>query len=132
MNEALPQASFDKSGSAAAAASVSNDEPEPEPSAPASVHDDADDESELSELDEEEVQEIGQEVEERRSASIATIKPLFPNLLANRASAENETRVCVDKELGGEESDDETSNMSVSATKLGNEEAKTDVDEQAK
>ncbi|KAJ4342559.1 Histone transcription regulator 3 [Ascochyta clinopodiicola] len=52
--------------------------------------DDADDESELSELDESEVQEIGQEVQEheRRSASFATVKPMFPGLFAGRASAE--------------------------------------------
>lgn len=96
------QVPFDHSGTATATASVNNDdheqeqeqepdpepEPEPEPSAPASVHDDADDESELSELDEEEVQEIEQEViAPRRSASIAAIKPLFPNLAAHRASA---------------------------------------------
>ena len=51
---------------------------------------DADDESELSELDESEVQEIGQEVQEheRRSASFATVKPMFPGLFAGRASAE--------------------------------------------
>ncbi|KAJ4382473.1 Histone transcription regulator 3 [Didymella sp. IMI 355093] len=52
--------------------------------------DDADDESELSELDESEVQEIAQEVQEheRRSASFATVKPMFPGLFAGRASAE--------------------------------------------
>ncbi|KAJ4982810.1 Histone transcription regulator 3-like protein [Stagonosporopsis vannaccii] len=51
---------------------------------------DADDESELSELDESEVQEIGQAVQEheRRSASFATVKPMFPGLFAGRASAE--------------------------------------------
>tara|TARA_R110002003_G_scaffold39_5_gene2432 strand:- start:37 stop:3855 length:3819 start_codon:yes stop_codon:yes gene_type:complete len=93
-----PQASFDKSGSATAAASVSNDchdpepEPEPEPSAPASVHDDADDESELSELDEEEVQEIEQEIRApSRSMSIAAAKPLFPNLAASRKSVDKQT-----------------------------------------
>lgn len=78
------QVSFDKSGSATVAASISNDEPER--SAPASIHDDADDESELSELDDEEVHEIGQEVE-RRSASIVAIKPLFPNLMVGRNTA---------------------------------------------
>ncbi|KAF3050230.1 Histone transcription regulator 3 [Didymella keratinophila] len=48
-----------------------------------------DDESELSELDESEVQEIAQEVREheRRSASFATVKPMFPGLFAGRASA---------------------------------------------
>ncbi|KAF2133393.1 hypothetical protein P153DRAFT_332115 [Dothidotthia symphoricarpi CBS 119687] len=81
--------SFDKSGTATAAASVSNDEPEH--SAPSSIHDDADDESELSELDDEEVHEIGQEVE-RRSASIVAIKPLFPNLVASRNGAGTEKR----------------------------------------
>lgn len=52
--------------------------------------DDADDESELSELDESEVQEMGQAVQEheRRSASFATVKPLFPGLFAGRASAD--------------------------------------------
>jgi hypothetical protein len=80
---------FDNSGTATAAASVSNDDLEPERSAPASVHDDADDESELSELDEDEVQEIEQEVTAaRRSVSITGPKPLFPNLLANRASTD--------------------------------------------
>ncbi|KAG9192706.1 hypothetical protein G6011_11440 [Alternaria panax] len=81
------QPSFDKSGTATAAASVNNDEPGR--SAPASIHDDADDESELSELDEDEVEEIHQEVQNdnlRRSMSIAG-KPLFPNLAANRASS---------------------------------------------
>jgi hypothetical protein len=85
------QQPFDKSGSGTAAASVNNDEPEPEPSAPASVHDDADDESELSELDEEEVQEIEQEViAPRRSLSIAP-KPMFPNLMASRKSIDKQT-----------------------------------------
>jgi tetratricopeptide (TPR) repeat protein len=52
--------------------------------------DDADDESELSELDESEVQEIAQEVREheRRSASFATVKPMFPGLFAGRASVD--------------------------------------------
>jgi tetratricopeptide (TPR) repeat protein len=80
------QPSFDKSSTATAAASINNDEPER--SAPASIHDDADDESELSELDEDEVEEIHQEVQNdnlRRSVSIAG-KPLFPNLAANRTS----------------------------------------------
>lgn len=70
--------SFENSGPATAAASVSNDEPER--SAPASVHDDADDESELSELDEDEVQEIEQQVANdslRRSVSMAANKPSF-------------------------------------------------------
>ena len=87
------QPPFDKSGTATADASVSN--ATPERSAPPSVHDDADDESELSELDEDEVQEIEQEVENdalRRSASLATIKPLFPNLVvANKQSPEKKT-----------------------------------------
>jgi hypothetical protein len=57
--------------------------------------DDADDESELSELDESEVQEIAQEVQEheRRSASFATVKPMFPGLFAGRASAERAASV---------------------------------------
>ncbi|KAF9697010.1 hypothetical protein EKO04_004585 [Ascochyta lentis] len=61
-----------------------------EHNAPHDNDDDADDESELSELDESEVQEIGQEVQEheRRSASFATVKPMFPGLFAGRASAE--------------------------------------------
>jgi hypothetical protein len=85
-----PDHSFDKSASGTAPTSVDNDDPEPEPSAPASVHDDADDESELSELDEEEVQEIEQEViAPRRSASIAAPKPLFPNL--SRKSMDKQT-----------------------------------------
>jgi hypothetical protein len=81
---------YDKSGSATAAASVSNDDAEPERSAPTSVHDDADDESELSEMDESEVQEIEQAVIAlRRSAPIAATKPpKFPNLVTNRASAD--------------------------------------------
>ncbi|KAL1607138.1 Histone transcription regulator 3 [Nothophoma quercina] len=58
-------------------------------------NDDADDESELSELDESEVQEIAQEVQEheRRSASFATVKPMFPGLFAGRASAERASSV---------------------------------------
>ncbi|KAF1920885.1 hypothetical protein BDU57DRAFT_465752 [Ampelomyces quisqualis] len=79
--------STNNSGTGTATASVTNDEAdpepehehEPEPSAPASVHDDADDESELSELDEEEVREIEQEVI-RRSTSIAAPKLLLSNL----------------------------------------------------
>ncbi|RMZ71671.1 Histone transcription regulator 3 [Pyrenophora seminiperda CCB06] len=89
------QPPFDNSGSATAAASVTNDEPER--SAPGSVHDDADDESELSELDEDEVEEIHQEVQNdtlRRSASIAALsnKPLFPNLAANRSGSVSEKK----------------------------------------
>ncbi|KAF1841987.1 uncharacterized protein K460DRAFT_319604 [Cucurbitaria berberidis CBS 394.84] len=89
------QTAVDKSETVTAAASVSNSNDERERSAPGSVHDDADDESELSELDEEEVQEIEQEVEgARRSASIAAIKPLFPNLImANRSSPEKKSEV---------------------------------------
>ncbi|KAL6711142.1 Histone transcription regulator 3 [Coniothyrium glycines] len=86
------QVPFDRSGPATAAPSVADDEPER--SVPGSFHDDADDESELSELDEEEVQEIEQEVENdalRRSASIATIKPLFPKLMANRQNSEQKS-----------------------------------------
>jgi hypothetical protein len=87
-----PDPSFDKSGSGTASASVNNDDQEPEPSAPTSVHDDADDESELSELDDEKVQEIEQEViAPRRSISIATPKPLFPNLMASRKSMDKQT-----------------------------------------
>lgn len=57
--------------------------------AAANDNDDDADESELSELDESEVQEIAQEVREheRRSASFATVKPMFPGLFAGRASA---------------------------------------------
>ncbi|EFQ88785.1 hypothetical protein CFE70_009866 [Pyrenophora teres f. teres 0-1] len=96
------QPPFDNSGTATAAASVANDEPER--SAPGSVHDDADDESELSELDEDEVEEIHQEVQNdtlRRSASIAALsnKPLFPNLTANRSGS-------AEKNNEAEESDD--------------------------
>ncbi|KAL5120628.1 Histone transcription regulator 3 [Pleosporales sp. CAS-2024a] len=78
----------DKSGSATAAPSV-NDEQEPEPSAPPSVHDDADDESELSELDDDEVQEIEQEIiAPRRAASIANSKSMFPNLMRDKLTNE--------------------------------------------
>ncbi|KAF2828591.1 hypothetical protein CC86DRAFT_319525 [Ophiobolus disseminans] len=90
---------FDKSGTATATASISNEneheleleneDPEPEPSAPASVHDDADDESELSELDEEAVEEIEQDI--RRSVS----KPMFPNLAAKKLDTEDTIHVRV-------------------------------------
>jgi hypothetical protein len=84
-------APIDNSGSATAEASINNDDQEPEPSAPPSVHDDADDESELSELDDDEVQEIEQEISApRRSASIAVPKPMFPNLVADRKSVEKQ------------------------------------------
>ncbi|KAF2111672.1 transcriptional corepressor of histone-like protein genes [Lophiotrema nucula] len=62
------------SGTATAAASASVSIAEN--SAPASVHDDADDESELSELDEDEVQEIGEEA----GQVFPSVKPLFPKL----------------------------------------------------
>ncbi|CAO2647933.1 Nn.00g088550.m01.CDS01 [Neocucurbitaria sp. VM-36] len=89
VSSGTPQNAFDKSGTATAAASVSNSNDEPERSAPGSVHDDADDESELSELDEEEVQEIEQEVE---GARLAAMKSLFPNLAtANRSSPEKKS-----------------------------------------
>ncbi|KAH8732505.1 hypothetical protein GQ44DRAFT_697743, partial [Phaeosphaeriaceae sp. PMI808] len=109
-NEYL-HASFDNSGSATAAASVSNDEvepePEPEPSAPTSVHDDADDESELSELDEEEVQEIEQQViAPRRSTSIATPKSMFPNLTATRRNVDKQAvESSADGDKDGEQDD---------------------------
>lgn len=81
---ASEQLQVPNSGTATVAASVAN----VESSAPASVHDDADDESELSELDESEMQEIGQEagdvVDPPRSASVASRRPsLFPNLAAH-------------------------------------------------
>jgi hypothetical protein len=123
---------FDKSGSATAAASVNNDDPEPElelepePSAPTSVHDDADDESELSELDEEEVQEIEQEV--RRSASLAAAKPLFPNLMASRKSMEKQTGES-SKEEGSAEAND-TIHVRVPGT--GGAREKMDVDSEVK
>jgi hypothetical protein len=99
---AEPPASANNSNPGTASASVTNDdqteqENEPEPSAPASVHDDADDESELSELDEEEVQEIEQEV--RRSASMAVQKSLFPNLKVEKGGQSG------GKEEGGERMD---------------------------
>jgi hypothetical protein len=53
-------------------------------SAPASVHDDADDESELSELDDDEVREIAQELAANRSS-------LFPELIVGRENL-NEKR----------------------------------------
>jgi hypothetical protein len=78
--------SFDKSGSATAAASLNNDDVEPEPSAPTSVHDDADDESELSEIDEEQALELEGEI--RRSAELGPRKSLFPNLIPARRSVD--------------------------------------------
>ncbi|KAF2033682.1 hypothetical protein EK21DRAFT_58370 [Setomelanomma holmii] len=126
---------LDKSGSATAAASVSNDDhdAEPEPSAPASVHDDADDESELSELDEEEVQEIEQQIgAPSRSMSIAANKALFPNLAASRENAERQY-----VESGKEEAVD-TINVRVprpegrSSVGVVQEEKKTEVHGQAK
>lgn len=83
---------------------------------------DADDESELSELDESEVQEIGQAVQEheRRSASFATVKPMFPGLFAGRASAPpfglagGTAPAVVDGKVGGEgEGGGETEKMDV-------------------
>ncbi|KAF2852227.1 transcriptional corepressor of histone-like protein genes [Plenodomus tracheiphilus IPT5] len=98
------QVSFDNeigdnnSGSATAAASVNNDEVQP--SAPASVHDDADDESELSELDEDEVQEIEQQVGgqgfSRRDASGTAIA--FGSAIANKARDEDATSSAVKEE----------------------------------
>jgi hypothetical protein len=53
------------------------------------AQDDADDESELSELDDMEVHEMSQEAE-RRAGSITAVRPLFPNLMAGRTSADAE------------------------------------------
>ena len=79
------ETSFDKSGTPTAAASASNDDAEPEPSAPTSVHDDADDESELSELDEDGFQKIEQEVGRSVSMAAPKPKPKFPNLPASKS-----------------------------------------------
>ncbi|KAF2729041.1 hypothetical protein EJ04DRAFT_476343 [Polyplosphaeria fusca] len=75
------------SGTATAAASVTN----VESSAPASVHDDADDESELSELDESEVQEMREEAGlHDPDEHTIHVKPLFPNVGANKKEKEKD------------------------------------------
>ncbi|KAJ4350227.1 Histone transcription regulator 3 [Didymosphaeria variabile] len=78
------------SGTVTAAASVTADER----SAPASVHDDADDESELSELDEDEVQEMGHQIHASGVGMRAISAPrpsLFPNLKRSMDREEKET-----------------------------------------
>ncbi|PSN66836.1 hypothetical protein BS50DRAFT_676546 [Corynespora cassiicola Philippines] len=87
------------SGTVTAAASVTD----VERSAPASVHDDADDESELSELDESEVQEMAQQAGVR--AISASQKPLFPNLAANKGKGKMDT--ATETESGPDEAEDE-------------------------
>ncbi|KAF2712426.1 transcriptional corepressor of histone-like protein genes [Pleomassaria siparia CBS 279.74] len=85
------------SGFTTADASVTN--AESNGSAPGSLHDSADDESELSELDESEVQEIAQEIQNSRGhvggsrpqAVNAVAKAFFPNLTANKENAESNT-----------------------------------------
>jgi len=98
------------SGTVTAPGSVSN----VDNSAPPSVHDDADDESELSELDESEVQEIGQEVEAQRRLSEAA-RPRFPNLMASRESTgravEQGSDAGADDETGEEGRDTEDAEM---------------------
>ncbi|KAF2661255.1 hypothetical protein K491DRAFT_619966 [Lophiostoma macrostomum CBS 122681] len=61
-----------------------------ENSAPASVQDDADDESELSELDESVVREIrqGADVKDPPPTGVTPIRPMFPNLMANQDKRE--------------------------------------------
>ncbi|ORY10417.1 hypothetical protein BCR34DRAFT_515174 [Clohesyomyces aquaticus] len=74
------QLQIPNSGTVTATGSVLN----AESSVPASVHDSADDESELSELDESEVQEIHDASDVHDPAAIVTSRPMFPNLMANR------------------------------------------------
>jgi hypothetical protein len=71
---ALEPPNVPRSGTVTAAASVTAEDR----SAPASVHDDADDESELSELDEDEVQEMGHQI--HASTFSAAKSSLFPKL----------------------------------------------------
>ncbi|KAF2241576.1 hypothetical protein BU26DRAFT_468780 [Trematosphaeria pertusa] len=85
-NSATEQLQVPNSGTATAAASVTN----VESSAPGSMHDDADDESELSELDEEEVQEIGQEVTDAAGHPSVSSRFLFPNLHAGKEKARSD------------------------------------------
>ncbi|KAF1959532.1 hypothetical protein CC80DRAFT_489650 [Byssothecium circinans] len=101
------QTTVPNSGTVTAAASVTNVD-----SAPASIHDSADDESELSELDESEVQEIGQEamvdLEPKRSVSITSRPSLFPNLVAHKkdtVKVEEKRESAADGVDGGDEMD---------------------------
>jgi hypothetical protein len=104
LNDAVP-APFDKSGSATAAASLNNDDGEPEPSAPTSVHDDADDESELSEIDDNEVEEMEREV--RRSAELVGTKSMFPNLMARKSVERVESADTIRVRVPGEKAEGE-------------------------
>ncbi|KAL5456491.1 hypothetical protein PMIN06_003846 [Paraphaeosphaeria minitans] len=101
-----------------AAASITTDER----SAPASVHDDADDESELSELDEDEVQEMGQQIHGVGNRSISTSRPsLFPNLQRSMdrevedmdMEGDNEEEVEEEEEEGGGDGGDEDEDTEV-------------------
>ncbi|KAF2191030.1 transcriptional corepressor of histone-like protein genes [Zopfia rhizophila CBS 207.26] len=73
------------SGTATATGSVAN----AESSVPASMHDSADDESELSELDEQEVEQIQEasDVHDPHNEETVIVKPMFPNLMANKDKA---------------------------------------------
>ncbi|KAF2445027.1 hypothetical protein P171DRAFT_387720 [Karstenula rhodostoma CBS 690.94] len=97
---ALEPPNVSTSGIITAAASVTADER----SAPASVHDDADDESELSELDEDEVQEMGHQIHGVGIRAISTSRPsLFPNLKRSMDRDVKDT----DTEGDGEEEEEE-------------------------
>ncbi|KAF2687027.1 hypothetical protein K458DRAFT_333051 [Lentithecium fluviatile CBS 122367] len=67
-----------------------------QPSAPASMHDDADDESELSELDEDEVREIGAEV------AAANGSGFFPHLMRAKQEVKVERGPSEDKAKSGQ------------------------------
>lgn len=104
ITSANEQLQVPNSGTATAAASVTN----VESSAPASVHDDADDESELSELDESEMQEIGQEVAEElerpRSISVTSRRSsAFPHSAAHKETAKEQMQSTADSSHSGGE-----------------------------
>lgn len=95
------------SGTVTAAASFTADER----SAPTSIHDDADDESELSELDDDEVQDLEQQVEDKSRP-----RTIFPNL---KKSMERDERVIEDSEEDEEEEEEEEDDEEVEETEAG-------------
>lgn len=99
---ALEPPTVPTSGTVTAAASIAAEER----SAPASVHDDADDESELSEMDEDEVQEMEHQIHAQGfgARAISAARPsLFPNLKRNIEKEETD----IDEEDGEEEEEGE-------------------------
>ncbi|KAF2473329.1 transcriptional corepressor of histone-like protein genes [Lindgomyces ingoldianus] len=96
--QANEQLQVPNSGTVTAAGSVVN----AESSVPASVHDSADDESELSELDESEVQEI-HDASDVHDPETVTVKSMFPNLMANKEKAKENGSNNVESRTGSSE-----------------------------